>query len=224
MRKLKKLAAIAMTAVLAVGMVSLVGCTSKGTDKSDTQTEQKQDTNNSEETNGETKEEAKKGQIKGLMSEEDDDNVKFAINEYMKFDDEAKKATRYYYNTVDLNGDGANEIIAVLVGTETSGTGGSTALILEQGEASWLVKQKLTLVNPPIIVSENKTNDYRDLIVYRSGGGADEAYVALTYEDGEYVSVNDAKAVEDMSKISGISIINNDLSTDVAEGKAMYLN
>lgn len=51
----------------------------------------------------------------------------------------------YYYNYVDLNGDGTDEVFAVGFGSYLSGSG----LLLSQGEDGLKVLQKFTLVNNP---------------------------------------------------------------------------
>lgn len=47
--------------------------------------------------------------------------------------EEISKQTRYYYDRIDLNGDGVDEIFAILVGPKTTEAAGSMAsLILEK--------------------------------------------------------------------------------------------
>lgn len=163
------------------------------------------------------------GNIIGVESLEDDEFIKAAANAYMEFGEEESKATRYYYNRVDLNNDGEDEAIVVLMGMYTSGSGGSTALIMKMGENSWHVTQELTLIQTPVIISENVVNDWHEIITYRSGGGAEGTYVVLTATDGQYTSVNDGKAIESLENVFGTAIINNDIVKELEDGTAMYL-
>lgn len=163
------------------------------------------------------------GTIVGVESLKDDEFIKDAVNSYMKFGEEESKATRYYYNRVDLNDDGQDEAFVVLMGMYTSGSGGSTALIMDMGENQWEVRQELTLIQTPVIISDNIVNGWHEIITYRSGGGAEGAYVVLTATDGQYLSVNDGKAIESLEGVSGKAIINNDIVEELEDGTAMYL-
>ncbi len=96
--------------------------------------------------------------------------------------------TRYQYNRVDLNDDGRAETLVYLSGPTACGTGGCTALILEsEGDRYRLVTQ-LSLVRPPVIVSEDKTWGWRNLILYVSGGGARPSYRLLRFNGSTYPS------------------------------------
>lgn len=50
------------------------------------------------------------------------------IADYYEIPEDYLAETRYYYNYVDLNGDGTNEVFAVIIGDFVSGSGGSSAL------------------------------------------------------------------------------------------------
>ena len=65
--------------------------------------------------------------------------------------------TKYYYNLVDLNEDGREEIFAVVMGPYTSGSGGSSALIAFDFEGDIREITQLTLIHTPIIISEHDT-------------------------------------------------------------------
>lgn len=97
-----------------------------------------------------------------------------------------------YYNYVDLNGDGSNEIFAVAVGPYTSGSGGDSGMWLIP-YAGMTVSQSFTLIRTPIIVSDTTTNGAHEPILQRSGGGAETEYVRLVCSDGVYSNPADAK-------------------------------
>ena len=40
-------------------------------------------------------------------------------------------------------------------------------------------------------MTDNNVNGYRCLVVHRSGGGAAPAWILLTYQNGQYTTVND---------------------------------
>ena len=127
--------------------------------------------------------------------------------------------TRCYYNYFDFNEDGRREVLAVLVGPYTTGSGGSMAVLLTEQEDRWQLQQLMTLIHAPVWVRTSKTNGYYDLVVLRAGGGAEVAPVSLTYgKDGRYTSVSTAKAMEVPKQGEGTLLLANDLGKDMLEG------
>ncbi len=146
------------------------------------------------------------------------------IIDYLEIPEEYLSKTMYYYNYVDLNGDGADEILTVVMGPYTSGTGGSTALhIVQTPDMEMHVNQKFTLIQTPVIISDKVTKGCKEIIVMRSGGGAEANYVVLTASDGQYKDVNDGTVIKDLKGVSGTAIMSNDILKDMEEGKALYL-
>lgn len=146
-----------------------------------------------------------------------------AIIDYLEIPDEYLAKTKYYYNYVDLNKDGNNEIFVVVMGPYTSGSGGNTALHITQTNAGMKVHQKFTLIQTPVIVSDKITNGAQELIVRKSGGGAASSYVVLTNSDGKYTTVNEGTALPGLEAVSGKAILSNDILKEMDEGKALYL-
>ncbi|MEB3358719.1 MAG: hypothetical protein VKK04_18480 [Synechococcales bacterium] len=95
---------------------------------------------------------------------------------------------RYLHNEADLNGDGLKEAIAYLTGPQTCGTGGCTTLIYEPTEAGYELVTRLTLVNYPIVVSDETTQGWSDLVLTVEGGGATPGYRRLKYNGTTYPS------------------------------------
>ena len=110
--------------------------------------------------------------------------------------------TRYYYNYIDLNQDGVEEMIALAVGYFTSGSGGSSAVICTQVDGGVRLLQALTMMNPPFIISEETTNGYRDIIMLHNN-----KYVKLTFDGETYTRVTDAEVLESLEGIVGEAII-----------------
>lgn len=145
------------------------------------------------------------------------------VIDYLEIPEDSLAKTKYYYNYVDLNMDGNNEIFVVVMGPYTSGTGGSTALHIIQTNTGLKVKQKFTLIQTPVIISDTVTNGAKELIVRKSGGGATSSYVVLTCKDGKYTTVNEGTAIPGLEAVAGKAIISNDILKDMDEGKALYL-
>lgn len=147
------------------------------------------------------------------------------IIDYFDIPEEDLGTTKYYYNYVDVDADGAEEIFTVVMGPYSSGSGGSTALLVkENGSGEVHLQQALTLIQTPVIISDQITNGYKEIVVMYSGGGASGSYVALTANNGKYTPVNDGRTLEGLEGITGQAIISNEIAKDMEEGKAMYLS
>jgi len=131
--------------------------------------------------------------------------------------------TRYYYNYVDLNSDGKNEIFVVVMGPYTSGSGGSSALIVYPIGDELHVNQQFSLVRTPVVISDTVTNGAKEIIALRSGGGVESSYVTLTCSDGYYTNVSDGKEIDNLDNITGTAIIANDIVEDLDDGVVLTL-
>lgn len=140
------------------------------------------------------------------------------IIEYYDIPEDFYETTRYYYNYVDLNGDGSNEIFVVVMGPYTSGTGGSSALWVVESAGKLHVNQDFTLVNTPVIVSDTVTNGVKELIIPYYGGGAESQYSILACSDGFYPRVADGKMVDSLEGVTGTGIIANDIIKEIEAG------
>lgn len=165
--------------------------------------------------------------VEQVMAEtEANPELEQAIIDYYEIPEESWEATKYYYNYVDLNGDGTEEILAVVMGPYTSGSGGSS-LLWVLPHADMAVNQAFTLINTPIIVTKGAVNGQefgtKGLIVQRSGGGAEAEFVLLTCSDGFYKEVNDGEVLESLDNVEGTAIICNDLLADMESGEYLTL-
>lgn len=166
--------------------------------------------------------------VEQIMSEtEPNELLKQTIIDYYEIPEEFLEQTKYYYNYVDLNSDGTEEIFAVVIGSYTSGTGGNSALWCCEYEGTMQIYQAFTLVNTPIIITEEATNgqEYgaKGLIMQRSGGGAETEIVQLSCSDGVYTNVADAQVIENIENIKGTAIICNNLIKDMENGSFLTL-
>ncbi len=140
------------------------------------------------------------------------------IIEYYEIPEEFLDTTRYYYNYVDLNCDGEDEIFTVIMGPYTSGSGGSSALWVVESAGELHVNEDFTLVNTPVILSDKVTSGCRELVIPYYGGGAESAYSVLSCKDGYYSRVNEGTMVETLEGISGTAIIANDIGKAIENG------
>jgi len=91
---------------------------------------------------------------------------------------------RYAYSLIDLNQDGANEVIVHLVGRWLCGSGGCVTLVLEREEGSYRIISEISITRLPIRVLLNTSNGWRDIGVWVGGGGIVKGYEAVLCYDG----------------------------------------
>ncbi len=157
--------------------------------------------------------------IEGMKAEgEAYPDLESLIINYYDIPEEYLGETTYYYNYVDLNNDGKNEMFVVIIGPYTSGTGGSSALWVIENGGQLHVNQDFTLVNNPVIISDKITNGYHELVIPYSGGGAKSQYKILKSKDEFYTTINDSDSVEALDGITGKAIIANDIFNENENG------
>lgn len=146
-----------------------------------------------------------------------------SIADYLNIPEEYRAKTRYCYNYVDLDNDTVQEILVVVTGDYTSGTGGATALHLVPTLTGKLhLAQQFTLINMPIIVSDKMTNGHKELIVLMSGGGTESKYVVLTMQDGKYRDVNNGTTIASLQGVKGVALMSDD-AADGIKKNGLYL-
>ena len=119
---------------------------------------------------------------------------------------------RYYYNLIDLNGDEVPETFVYLTGPVVCGTGGCSGLILQRANGSYKVISRFSLVRTPVLISETKTNGWKDIILYVAGGGIEPSYRVLEF-DGQTYPLNPSIQPEvDPNNIKGIGIISGEIT------------
>lgn len=157
--------------------------------------------------------------IKGLKAEITPNiELQQLIIDYYEIPEDFYETTRYDYNYVDLDGDGTDEIFAVISGPYTSGSGGSSALWVIESAGELHVNQNFTLVNTPVIISDTVTNGLKELMIPYYGGGAESSYSVLAGKEGLYPRVPDGKMIETLDGITGTAIIANDKIKEIEAG------
>ena len=151
---------------------------------------------------------------------EPNEMVRTALIDTYQIPEDEWDMTRYYYNYVDLNEDGSDEIFALAVGPSVSGSGGSCALLLD---ADGAVLQEFSLVNPPVLVTDEIIDGYHALALERSGGGAESEVVLLPHGNGVYAGVSETETILDPASLTGTAILCNDLAADLESGEFLNL-
>lgn len=141
-----------------------------------------------------------------------------AIAQYFNISEKDYANVRYYYNYVDLNGDGKNEILALALGQKVAGLDGNALLWLQEADGSCSVRQAFRQVGVPVYVSNHMTGGYRDLILTDRGnavgkedGGqrAEDVNVnnAGRTVDGEETSLQRTAGLDETTGVNGAAII-----------------
>lgn len=155
----------------------------------------------------------------------DDEKLADFLIDYYAVPEEYRKTTRYYYNRIDLNGDGEDEMFAVVVGEYTECDGGDPAVILSVGKNGYEVLESFAYIRTPVYISESQTDGWHDIIFPTYGGGEGTGYKICRYlaesgyqqpERTEYVS-------EFEDGFRGKKILANNFIDDMDKGNYLML-
>ncbi|MBD1576437.1 hypothetical protein HC723_08300 [Vibrio sp. S11_S32] len=130
-----------------------------------------------------------------------DAKVDKAMRNYFAINRTDPSGNRYIWLKYDLNGDGNDELLAMM---NWCGSGGCTMLIFENQNNEWRFNSRITCVRNPITVANYQHNGWRDLVVPVSGGGAKAAQKALEYTGVSYP--NNASMASDFNTDNGASL------------------
>ena len=120
----------------------------------------------------------------------------------------------YFYNKIDLNDDQIPETFVYLVGPTVCGTGGCSGLLLEEKDGDYIVKSRFSLVRIPVIIQNETTNGWKDIVMYVTGGGIEPGYHQLKFNGESYPSNPSVEPVIKEEKIKGIGILNDEIDQD----------
>lgn len=120
-----------------------------------------------------------------------DNALKAVLQQYLKDQDVENDGTvRYVPAFVDLNDDGAEEVIVHIISPSLCGTGGCPTFVLVPDQSSFRIVSRIGITRPPIRVLNKQTNGWRDLAVWVQGGGVQPGYEADLPFDGESYATN----------------------------------
>ena len=143
---------------------------------------------------------------------------------YYQIPEELCTETRYYYDETDLDEDGTDEIIAVVVGEYTECDGGDPAVILKRSEQGYQVLESFAYVRTPVYVSSEMTNGWHDLIFPAYGGEEGTGFRIFHYQDGIGYQNETMEFVENMDEnFCGKKMIANNFIDDMDKGNYLTL-
>jgi hypothetical protein len=123
----------------------------------------------------------------------------------------------YVASLHDLNGDGIQEAVVLLTGTDWCGSGGCTLLVAQHNGATWQAISKTTLVHSPVVALDRKRHGWQSLSVTVGGGGIATHPVTLDFRQGRYPSNPTTQPASPASiPSSGVPLINGLQCQDLA--------
>ena len=139
--------------------------------------------------------------------------------------------TRYYYNYVDLDGDEIDEILVQLNGEYNTTKDGDTLLIVkqenttndDQDDDGFDIIAKYTAFVNPVIVSDNSTNGYRDLI-FMNPKSNPTTYSKITYGKDGYGKMSSATTLNNLDNITGVALLCNDVANDTQNNAGLFFS
>lgn len=113
----------------------------------------------------------------------------------------------YAAASIDLNGDGVDEVVGYVMGPMWCGSGGCNAWVLTPDGDGWRVVTETSVTQTPIRVLETSTNGWRDLSVAIGGGGREWSQVRLTFDGTSYPTNPTVGGLEAVETGAGAELI-----------------
>ena len=142
-------------------------------------------------------------------SDEFNPQVDQALRDYFKGEKQDPTGTRYRWLTYDLNGDGNKELLAQL---DWCGSGGCTLLIFDNVEQKWQFNSRITLVQTPLNLGTKSHQNWRDLVMFVSGGGAVPNQHTLQFNGTHYPLNPSVAPVANYDEISPVQLFSDGLT------------
>jgi hypothetical protein len=118
------------------------------------------------------------------MAADDVASVHAFLKGYLKDGDPA--TTKVAIAFADLNSDGANEVVAYVMGPDWCGSGGCDALVLTPEGSSFKVVMDASVSQLPISVLPARSHGWSDLGVAIGGGGGQSGIAEMKFDGKTY--------------------------------------
>jgi putative lipoprotein len=130
-----------------------------------------------------------------------------ALDTYLVKEGANPKETKYQVAEIDLNGDKKKDALVLLQDRNWCGTGGCFMLVFANQNNRFKLVSAISLVREPVIISETKTKNWRDIIVHVSGGGGESKNVALKFNGSSYpTNPSGLKPLATNTKVTGTEV------------------
>lgn len=152
-----------------------------------------------------------KGFEKVLPEAEPNQMVEKVITQHYNIPQNQYDKLAYYYNYVDLNGDGADEILACILEIdkdwdEADEAEEETVLwisIEDENVISDAVKQEFADAEAPVFISHHMTEGYRDLILRED----EDEYHLLVWNGERYQTENEGEELPNLNGYEGQAVL-----------------
>lgn len=92
----------------------------------------------------------------------------------------------YFSAAVDLNGDGRDEVVAMVAGPMVCGTGGCPVFVFTPDAAGYRVLARISVAQTPVWVSPRRTRGWHNLLIGVAGGGMPARVSELEFDGITY--------------------------------------
>ncbi|MGL5353085.1 MAG: hypothetical protein ACRDA5_07150, partial [Clostridium sp.] len=118
----------------------------------------------------------------------------------------------YLYNRINLKDNNKYNVMVYLEGPKFCECNGCTLVILEDKGDEYCILSKIVGTRNPIIISDEKTNGYKNIIMKVESTLGEGIYKELKFNGNAYPAspINEPK-VKKSSKIQGVAVIADDL-------------
>lgn len=147
---------------------------------------------------------------------------------YYQIPEDEQAETRYYYNYIDLNEDGEQEIFAIIIREDDLGDDGGPALILapkedasEEGGA-FAVLEDFAEVITPVMISQETVNGWHD-VIYPANDMLERGFLVCHYDTQAGYHSGENEFLPEAPQVSGVRILSNNLIDDMDQGNYMTL-
>lgn len=145
------------------------------------------------------------------------------LADYYQVPEEELPKTRYYYNYVDLDDDGTDEVFAFVIGDYVEVDNGNPALILtREADGSFAVLEAFAGIHTPVLIMEEKVNGWH-MIQYQEYGGEEDGYRICRYNPQGGYQTDLTEVVEGTQAVSATQILSDNLIDDLDRGRYLTL-
>ena len=127
---------------------------------------------------------------------------------------------RYFDATIDLDGDGRDEVLAYVAGPMVCGTGGCPLYVFAPAASGYDLVARMSVVQVPVRVSPERTNGWRDLVVAVAGGGIPAGHAVLKFDGKSYPSNPTVPPAGPAASLEGTEILIGEFGS-YTEGKPL---
>lgn len=114
---------------------------------------------------------------------------------------------RYFDASVDLDGDGQQEVVAYVAGPMVCGTGGCTVYVFTPTSDGLRLVSAISVVQPPVRLSPRSSQGWRNLIVGIAGGGIPASAAELEFDGKTYPSNPTVPPAKPTADLDGATIL-----------------